>query len=158
MTQYYGKPAAIDVTLPTHGLFLSGFTQLLLLLLLEVLLLCLSVEGVELGVALGLASLVTLEGALLGLLLLGLLLDLLDVLVPHALNLAQDLGAEVRRRRQLVRQPDEAREYRDKGLVVVVRGQAVPDEDALAGNGFVQSIYCRVQVRNGRRCLFVCGE
>lgn len=125
--------------LSSHSLLLRSLAELLFLLLLEVFLLGLGVQGVQLGIALRLLRLVALEGPLLGLLLLDLLLEVLDQVLADVLELAQDLVAEVRRGRQVVRQADEVRQEGHEVLVGVRGREAVSEIKPLAGSRLIKT-------------------
>lgn len=108
-------------------------------LLLQELLLRLGIHSGQLGVALGLALLLTLGRQLLGLFLLTRLLDALDHVIADRLDLAEDLGTEVSDLHELVGHAEEVLEDGQERLVVVVRGEAVLEEDALAGVGLLDT-------------------
>lgn len=117
------------------GHLLRRLLLLPLALLLEVLLLRLGVEGGELGVALGLLDALALGGALLGGGGIGLLAELRRLVVAGPGDLAQDLGAELDLRDEVVGDADVLLEEGRQVRVVVVAGKAVTEEDALAGGG-----------------------
>ena len=123
-----------------RGHLLLLLAHLLLALPLQVLLLALGVQLRQLQVPLGLLGLLALEVALLALLLDVRLLDLLDGLVAGALDLAQDLGPEVRVLDELVTDADEVLEDGQERLVVVVRRQVVLEVDALAGGSLLEPV------------------
>ena len=89
------------------GTLLHALLALLLALLFEELALLVGAQAAELGVALLLLELVGRQLALLSLLLLFDATDLGNLLVTRLLDAAQRLGAEVRCRRKVVRQPQE---------------------------------------------------
>lgn len=120
-----------------HSLLLLAL--LLLALLFEVLLLTLGIKRGKLLVALSLLGLFALIVALLGLFLNVGLLDLLNRVLAHRLDLAQHLGAEVGLLSQLVRQADGVLEDGQQWGVVAVGGEAVLEEDALAGVGLLDT-------------------
>lgn len=122
----------------------SGHSLLLLLhlplaFLLQVLLLSLGVERGQLLITLGLLGSFALIVALLGFLLQIRLLDLPGRLVAHALDLAQDFGSEVGIPGELIRQADGVLEDGQERLVVVVRREAVLEDDSLAGGCLIKA-------------------
>lgn len=128
------------MSLSPSCLLLGRLSQLLLTLSFEILLLCLGIESLELSIALGLLGLLTLRQTLLSLLIFLGLLDLLDGRITRCLDFAQDLGTETSRRDKHVGDPDELLENRNKVVVVVVRGEAVLEVNALAGSSLVDSM------------------
>jgi hypothetical protein len=119
------------------GALLHALLALFLTLLIEELALLVSAQAAELGVALLLLELVGGQLALLGLLLLFDAADLGNLLVARLADAAQRLGAEVRYRRKVVRQPQEVVEDGERRRVV--RLQLERKVDALAGLGLVEA-------------------
>jgi hypothetical protein len=124
-------------TLCLDGALLHALLALFLTLLIEELALLVSAQAAELGVALLLLELVGGQLALLGLLLLFDAADLGNLLVARLADAAQRLGAEVRYRRKVVRQPQEVVEDGERRRVV--RLQLERKVDALAGLGLVEA-------------------
>jgi hypothetical protein len=99
----------------------------------------LGIQSLEFSVALSLLRLLTLRGALFGLLLFLNLLDLLDSCIARCLDLAENFGAETACLDKHIGDPQELLEDGEEGFVVVVGWEAILEIDALAGNGLVDA-------------------